>query len=101
MKATDTVFLAPPFLYFFAMLFGSMKEQTYHSISLGMALVAMLLWFVLWLASLVSAVKMEDKGNERMLWIVVILFTNVIGAYLYYFKIMRNEKPPDTNKPVG
>ncbi|CAA6807657.1 MAG: Unknown protein [uncultured Campylobacterales bacterium] len=40
---------------------------------------------VLWIWSLVDILKSEFKGNEKILWLFVVLFLNAFGAILYFF----------------
>ncbi|MFA6797385.1 MAG: PLDc N-terminal domain-containing protein [Candidatus Paceibacterota bacterium] len=40
--------------------------------------------FVFWLMMLVDAIKNAPK-DMRLVWVVVIIFTNIVGALVYYF----------------
>jgi hypothetical protein len=40
--------------------------------------------FVFWLLMLVDAIKNSPEKN-RLIWVVVIIFTHIIGALVYYF----------------
>lgn len=41
--------------------------------------------FVLWVWMLADCLKKEtDEGNTRLIWVIVIVFTYIIGAFLYY-----------------
>lgn len=47
--------------------------------------------FVLWVWMLADCLKKEtDEGNTRLIWVIVIIFTYIIGALLYY--LMRRPK---------
>jgi hypothetical protein len=40
--------------------------------------------FVVWLAALVDcATKEPGEGNDKIVWVIIIVFTQVIGAVLY------------------
>ena len=40
--------------------------------------------FVLWIWTLIDCIKNEpSKGNDRIMWVLVIALTNWIGALLY------------------
>lgn len=40
---------------------------------------------VLWVWMLADCLKKEtDEGNTRLIWVIVIVFTYIIGAFLYY-----------------
>ncbi len=40
--------------------------------------------FVFWLLMLIDAIK-HSPEKMKMVWVVVIIFTNIIGALIYYF----------------
>ncbi|MBN1368740.1 MAG: PLDc_N domain-containing protein [Dehalococcoidaceae bacterium] len=39
--------------------------------------------FIFWLAMLVDCAVNEKDNNERLLWVLIIIFTNWIGALIY------------------
>ncbi|MCQ1534754.1 PLDc_N domain-containing protein [Methanosarcina sp. KYL-1] len=44
-----------------------------------------LLSFILWIWTLIDCVKKEtDKGNTRLIWVIIIVFTYIVGAFIYY-----------------
>lgn len=51
--------------------------------------------FVLWLWMLIDCLKRPDDkfayggNNARLIWILVIIFTGLIGALIYYFLIKK------------
>ncbi len=65
--------------------------------------------FVIWIVALVDLVQRDvtdfpnsisgDNGSlERIVWLLIVLFTQVIGAIIYYFVVMR---PLPRNRPRG
>jgi hypothetical protein len=40
---------------------------------------------VFWVMALVSAIKRKDLKSDRLIWILVIIFTGVIGSTIYFF----------------
>jgi hypothetical protein len=53
--------------------------------SLLFALVA-LFGFLFWLWMLIDcATKESDQGNTKIVWIIIIVFTNLVGALVYFF----------------
>ncbi len=45
-----------------------------------------LLSFILWVWALADCLRNEtDEGNTRLIWVIVIVFTYIVGAFLYYF----------------
>lgn len=42
--------------------------------------------FIFWVWVIVDcATKEPSEGNDRIVWILIILFTHIIGALIYYF----------------
>jgi prolipoprotein diacylglyceryltransferase len=69
--------LAIGFAIFFAILFVAL----FSLIVLG---------FVLWVMMLVDCAKRDFKNeNDKVVWILVIVLTGIIGAIIYYFIIKR------------
>ncbi len=57
-----------------------------------------LLATVFWVWMLVDcATKEPDQGNDKVVWILVILFTHWVGA-LIYFLVRRPERIRDTGR---
>ncbi len=49
--------------------------------------------FAIWIFMLLDCLKREfKKSDERLVWILVVLLTGIIGAILYYFLIKRPDK---------
>lgn len=67
----------------FAWFFGAM----------AVFMVLIVLAVIFWLWMLVDCLTRKDRkfpnrgGNERLIWVLVLLFLNVIGALLYYFLV--------------
>ncbi|PIN77998.1 hypothetical protein COV15_00650 [Candidatus Woesearchaeota archaeon CG10_big_fil_rev_8_21_14_0_10_34_12] len=44
--------------------------------------------FVFWIVMLVDALQRRFKGkNEKLLWVLVLIFASWIGAIIYYFLV--------------
>jgi heme/copper-type cytochrome/quinol oxidase subunit 2 len=42
--------------------------------------------FLFWLWMLIDcATKEPDQGNTKIVWIIIIVFTNLVGALVYFF----------------
>jgi hypothetical protein len=42
--------------------------------------------FLFWLWMLIDcATKESNQGNDRLVWVVIIIFTNIVGALIYWF----------------
>jgi hypothetical protein len=55
----------------------------------GIALLG-LFFLVFWVAMLVDAIKYQE--NNKMMWVLLIVFLGVLGAILYYFMEKRKRK---------
>lgn len=53
-------------------------------------LVVVILLAVFWVWMLVDCLKKNFKNNiDKLVWVIVLLFTNILGAFLYYFLVKR------------
>lgn len=58
----------------------------------GLVLALSILAFWIWM--LVDCVRNEPRdGNDRLVWILVIVFVKVVGAVIYYFMRYRHRRP--------
>jgi hypothetical protein len=49
-----------------------------------------------WLWMLIDAItRIPSGGNTKLIWILVLIFTGVIGALIYFF-VQRPKNPPKT-----
>ena len=49
--------------------------------------------FVFWILMIIDCVKREFKGeNDKVVWILVLVFLGFIGAVIYYFVVKVNDK---------
>ena len=49
--------------------------------------------FVFWIIMIIDCAKREFKGeNDRVVWILVLVFLGFIGAVIYYFVVKVNDK---------
>ncbi|MBI2578120.1 MAG: PLDc N-terminal domain-containing protein [Candidatus Aenigmarchaeota archaeon] len=61
--------------------------------AMAVFMILIVLAVVFWLWMLVDCLTRKDRnfpnkgGNERLIWVLVLLFLNVIGAILYYFLV--------------
>ena len=47
-----------------------------------------------WLWMLIDCVQnMESKDNDKLIWILVLLFTHMLGATLYFFLVHKKRIP--------
>jgi Phospholipase_D-nuclease N-terminal len=54
-----------------------------------------ILSFSFWTWALIDCLKEEtDKGNTRLIWVIIIVLTYIIGAFLYYV-IRRLKRIPE------
>lgn len=46
-----------------------------------------------WVYTLVDVVQRDFTGdNDKLLWVLVLLFAGVLGSIIYYFVVMRYEE---------
>jgi glucan phosphoethanolaminetransferase (alkaline phosphatase superfamily) len=49
--------------------------------------------FIFWILMLIDCLKRRFKeSSEKIVWILVIIFTQIIGAMIYYFIVKVNDK---------
>ena len=49
--------------------------------------------FVFWILMIIDCVKRDFKGeNDKVVWILVLVFLGFIGAVIYYFVVKINDK---------
>ena len=49
-------------------------------------LLVVILGFVFWVWMLIDcATKESDRGNTKIVWVIIIVFTNLVGALIYFF----------------
>ena len=52
-----------------------------------------ILGFALWIWALVDSLNRKYKHHDnRILWVLVVVFAGLIGAIVYYFCVVRNPK---------
>jgi len=54
-------------------------------------LIVVFLWIIPTIIALIDILKSKFNGNDKIVWILVVLFLNLIGAILY-FTIGRKQK---------
>lgn len=48
---------------------------------------------VFWVLMLVDVLQRKFKDpNEKLIWVLVIIFAHIVGALLYYFLVKKNKK---------
>ncbi|MEK6875633.1 MAG: PLDc N-terminal domain-containing protein [Nanoarchaeota archaeon] len=59
----------------------------------GLIFILAIVAFIFWVLMLIDAIKRNFKGdNDKLLWILVIIFAGVIGAIIYYFMVKKKGK---------
>ena len=49
--------------------------------------------FIFWLWMLIDCIKRDfTKSNDKIVWILVIIFTQIIGAIIYYFVVKKKSR---------
>ncbi len=61
-----------------------------------------LLALLFWLWMLIDAVTRKfDDNVEKLIWVLVIIFLNIIGALIYYFLIKARDRRSAISKPAN
>lgn len=50
-----------------------------------------LFFFIFWIWILIDCIKSNLKDNDKLIWVLVILFFNFLGALLYLFFVKLNK----------
>jgi len=85
-NATSSIIMTP-FLCFFGL---------FNIIWCLMGLVS-LVGFVFWIFMLIDVIRRKDKAfpgeskDQKLLWLLLIIFSSYIGAFIYYFMVYRKE----------
>lgn len=71
----NAMWIFPFFVLFFLVVFG---------LVIGL--------FILWVLMLIDVLQKKFKGeNEKILWVLVLVFASWIGALIYYFMIYKKK----------
>ena len=57
-----------------------------------LALILILVLGIFWVWMLVDCLKRSFKGNDKLVWVLVLLFSHIIGAAIYYFVIKAQKR---------
>ncbi len=58
--------------------------------TIGILLVAALgiFFFIFWVSMLIDCIKRKFKNdNDRLIWVLVLIFLQALGAVIYYFVV--------------
>ena len=65
----------------------------FGGITLLFTIVLSVVGFVIWILMLVDCVNRKfKKKDEKIIWVIVIVLTGIIGALIYYFVVKRKAK---------
>lgn len=49
--------------------------------------------FIFWIVMLVDAIQRKFKStNDKIVWVLVIIFTHIVGAVIYYFLVKKHNR---------
>ena len=63
--------------------------------ALGLACLFFWIWMIIEVAT-----KEPDAGNTRLVWVIIVVFTQIIGALIYYF-VRRPQRIWDEAQSAG
>ena len=56
------------------------------------ALAFVIFFFIFWIAMIVDCLTRKFKeGSERIAWLLVLIFLNIVGLIIYYFMVFRKK----------
>ena len=59
-------------------------------VGIGLIIVLVLSLLIFWFLMLIDCCKRKfNKGIERIIWLLLLIFTNLIGTTIYYFLIKK------------
>jgi TctA family transporter len=59
--------------------------------------VLMMAGFVLWIVMLIDVIQRKfENDNDRILWVLVVVLTGMIGAAIYYLVVKSKDKKVDS-----
>ena len=58
-------------------------------------LFALFFFVVPWIIALVDILSNEFTGNNKLIWVLVVALTGILGALLYFFIGLRQKLPKD------
>lgn len=64
------------------------------SVIMGLIFAAVsILAFIFWIKMLIDVIKRNfKKTDEKIIWIIVVIFAGIIGALIYYFVVKKHSK---------
>ncbi len=55
--------------------------------------------FVFWILMLIDVLRRNFKNPaDKIAWVLVIIFTHIVGALIYYFLVKKTHKPHKKSK---
>ena len=58
-----------------------------------LAVIIGILAFVFWILMLIDSAQRNFKNeNDRIVWVLIIIFVGIIGALIYYFVVKNKDK---------
>tara|TARA_Y100000310_G_C20003940_1_gene499836 strand:- start:21 stop:287 length:267 start_codon:yes stop_codon:yes gene_type:complete len=79
----------------FGKMIGGMKGGYGHGGVFGLQFspIFILILGVFWIWMLIDCLKRNfKKDNEKLIWVLVLIFTHIIGAAIYFFLIKSKNK---------
>jgi len=49
---------------------------------------------IFWIITLIDVAGRKFKeGSDKVVWVIIVIFANIIGSLTYYFTILKKDKP--------
>lgn len=89
----DLVLLSPLILGFLGLLIGISVNEGIPNPAMILVLIAWLMGTTICLGMMAAALRLDRPSSERWMWVSIVLFGSLLGAYVFYFSRLRRLKP--------
>ena len=80
-------------------MFGAVQKGCWNLVmpwfktdfGIGMGILGVIL-LAFWIWMIVDCAQRKFKGNEKIVWMLVIIFTKFLGAIIYFFVVKARDK---------
>lgn len=75
-------------------MFSALAGLAVFGVLLVIAIIALAIWaFIFWILMIVDCAQRKFRNDsDKIVWILVIIFTQIIGALIYYFIVKKKNK---------
>jgi len=48
--------------------------------------------FIFWIAMLIDCLSKKRNKTDKLIWVIVLVFLQILGAFIYYFLVKKKYK---------